>query len=106
MPSPKPTFTKISVVPCALPGCGREFIKAHLCGGRQRYCSRRCADIARASQKEHPVRQVEGTTPRVCLRCGQVFPSWGPGNRRCRSCREEVHTLERTTRCDAGEWVA
>lgn len=34
----------------------------------------------------------EQARERVCLTCGHGFPSWGPGNRRCRACsRLEDH---------------
>jgi hypothetical protein len=32
------------------------------------------------------------TTPRDCLRCEQSFPSEGPYNRLCTSCRQAINT--------------
>jgi hypothetical protein len=38
-----------------------------------------------------PVKGKPPTTPRLCLRCRDEFPSVGPGNRLCDPCRDYAH---------------
>ena len=56
-------------------------------GDEHRLCSL-CRGADRHRAVARGVYRVEGDKParRTCLRCGQPFDSWGPGNRRCEKC--------------------
>jgi hypothetical protein len=44
------------------------------------------------ARKEQKIRQ-RAVKIRTCLHCGRPFKSWGPGNRICENCSEEVRNV-------------
>lgn len=81
---------------CQREGCGKPIPT-----GRRKYCCDECCTIAnraneRAREREEidclrrRQRERSKAKLRVCLRCGDEFLSWGPGNRRCAKCKRAL----------------
>ena len=57
----------------------------------------RCRSIPRQmaeAKRPKPVGDRADRRRRRCLKCGKMFESWGPGNRRCDSCTTRLSGVE------------
>ena len=49
-------------------------------------------DEARAKRAQRAAKRADGKEMRECLTCETMFPSWGPGNRRCPKCEANLQS--------------